>query len=195
MSNELISIDRIPDVLKELEDAFYDIPFENSAFQTRAFVIAAQRTPARAYRAIGLQMISKIQSVKASLFTRQRRQIDVEEKRAKIEDPNTNSFERRRLEIDIAEIQDGENHYNKLLNDAIQDLNVLYAEFKKFPNFTREQFEAEEAFHFDARLKRQLQGEGAHESLLNMHEDVKLLEQRVQLAIAHFAQEQIGKGA
>ena len=54
------TVDHIPDVLKELEEAFYDIPFENSDFQNKMFVVADQLTPARAYRAIGLRMFAKI---------------------------------------------------------------------------------------------------------------------------------------
>ena len=64
MTDLPVTLDTVGNVLTEIEDAFFDIPFENSDFQTRAFVVASQQTPARAYRAIGLQMFSKIQAVK-----------------------------------------------------------------------------------------------------------------------------------
>ena len=40
-----VSADNASDVIKEIEDAFWNIPFENSAFQTENFVLAAQITP------------------------------------------------------------------------------------------------------------------------------------------------------
>ena len=49
-----VTNENVAAVLQEVQEAFYDIPFENSQFQTEAFVIAAQLTPERAYRAIGL---------------------------------------------------------------------------------------------------------------------------------------------
>lgn len=177
MSNTLatISLEQIEDksLIEEVLDAFEDIPFGNSEFQTRAFVIAAQQTPARAYRAIGLEMQSKIEAIKHNMFKMERNKIDVEEKEAKIADPETSEFDRRRLRLDIMEIQDGERYAAKLMKDALEQLNILYAEFKKLPRYTREQFEAEEPKHFEKRLTRQIKlPGGAHESLENMKNDL-----------------------
>ena len=187
MSNALkpLSVDDIGSVLTQLDQAFFDIPFENSDFQNRAFVVAAQQTPARAYRSLGLKMHSKIQAVKEHLFNQEKLKIDIEEKQWKIEHPDTNEFEKRRLRLEILKINDGKAWSEKLLNDALHELTVLQAEFKKFPRYTREQFEAEEAQHFELRLQRQLRAQGAQESLLNMHEDLKQMPQRISLAATH----------
>lgn len=186
MSTELkaIAVETVPDVLKEIEDAFFDIPFENSAFQNKAFVIAAQQTPARAYRAIGLRMFSKIQAVKEHLYNRELNRINLEEKREKLAGFWLGKYERRRLELEIAKMEDGQGYADKLFNDALKDLNQMYAEFKRLPRYTGEQFEAEEANHFTLRLQRQLSANGAMESLLNMQEDLPQFPGRIEKAAA-----------
>lgn len=181
MANE-VTLANVNDVLRELEEAYYDIPFENSDFQTRNFVIASQITPERAYRAIGLRIFNRIRALKEAMYERKLEDIDIEEMRAKINDPNIDEYERRRLEIKIQQKLDNRSYIDKLINDAIHECNVLYAEFKKFPKFTREQFEAGEYRHFDTRLQRQLHNVvGAAESLVNMKEDAKQLTLQLQL--------------
>lgn len=178
--NDVISVDNIGDVLQRLETAFFDIPFENSDFQNRAFVVAAQQTPGRAYRAIGLRMFTKVRAVKDYLIQKERTQIDVEEKQAKIAAPDTSEFDKRRLRLDILQIQDSESWNAKLLNDAVRELNCLYAEFVALPPYTRVQFEAEEASHFQQRLTRALTSGGAAESLLNMNRDLPEWQARIE---------------
>jgi len=179
MSNAMISIDDIPNVLDTLDEAFFDIPFENSDFQNQAFVVAAQQTPARAYRAIGLRMFSKIRAVKEYMLQQERNKIDVDEKNAKIADPETNEFDRRRLRLDLLQLQEGDSWGKKLLNDALRELNCLYSEFVKLPRYTREQFEMEERKHFAERMKRQIEAPGPHESLANMMLDVSQWNARI----------------
>jgi len=185
MANSVITLDDVPNVLEKLETRFFDIPFENSAFQTQAFVIAAQQTPARAYRAIGLRAFNRVQAVKGYMISKERTKIDIEEKEAKIADPETSEFDRRRLRLDIIEIREGEKYSEKLLNDALTELNLLNAELAKYPEYTRAQFEAEEPAHFEAKLTRQLNAPGAHEALANMRNDLPGFDKVIALAASH----------
>jgi hypothetical protein len=171
-----LEIDDIEGVLSTLDAAFFDIPFENSDFQNTMFVVAAQQTPARAYRAIGLRMFSKIRAVKEYLIQNERNKIDREEKEAKLNDPDTSEFDKRRLRLDILQLDEGKTWGEKLLNDSLRELDCLHREFKKFPRYTREMFEMEEKTHFEARLNRQLQADGAMDALLNMNQDAPQLE-------------------
>jgi len=184
MSNSVVTVEQVTGgILEELESAFHDIPFENSDFQNRAFVVAAQITPARALRAIGLRMHAKIRAVKEYKYSQAKLAIDIEEREAKIADQATNSFERRRLELENVKAIDERQWGEKLLNDALRELSCLYTEFKKLPRYTREQFEAEEEKHFAIRLNRQLQpGGGARESLENINIDLREWDQRAGLA-------------
>lgn len=182
MSQSIIKIEEVGNVLQQLEDAYFDIPFENSDLQNRAFVMASQQTPGRAYRAIGLRMFAKIRAIKEYKIQQERNAIDIEEKEAKIADPDTSDFDRRRLRLDILQITEGRAWGEKLLNDALRELNCLYAEFTKLPKYNREQFEAEEAAHFELRLSRQGKLSGAGESLANLTCDLPQWDSRIEVA-------------
>lgn len=174
--NDLITLNNTDDVIAEIEEAFYDIPFENSRFQTEHFVINAALTPERAYRAIGLRMHNRLRALQEAKFSRLRQDVDIDEARAKLQSLTVNKFDKRRAEIDIQEKQAARSFTDKLINDAVAELNVLYRYFKKLPRYSREQFEAGEEEYFNKSLTRQLNGVvGAAESLANMS-DKKLLE-------------------
>lgn len=171
-----LPIEQVTPVLEELEAAFFDIPFENSDFQNRSFVVAAQLTPARAYRAIGLRMFAKIRAVKEALYGKQLQDIDIEENEYRMADVGLCCFEKRRLLIESEKLRESRKWTEKLLNDALRELDCLYGEFKKYPRYTREQFEREEELHFTARLHQQIAtGGGAAESLANMNNNTKEL--------------------
>ena len=178
-SNDLtpISTDNAADVIKEVQDAFWDIPFDNSAFQTENFVIASQITPERAYRAIGLSLNKKLVALQEALINEEKTKVELEELQEKIDSPDYNRFDKRRFELKIQTIKVNEPFGKKLINDAIVDLNVLYKHFKSLPRYTRQQFEAGEKRHFLESLNRQSLGvSGAKESLINMFDDAHALE-------------------
>lgn len=171
---------KVTSLVEEVENAFFDIPFENSAFQDKYFVLAAQITPARAYRALGLRMSAKIRALKEARYSLQLDDIEIEELRHKMSLTETSDFDRRRHEVEINRRLDSRSWSAKLVNDAIVELEYLYAEFKKFPRYTREEFEKEEMSHFAARLQRQVNGiEGASESLHNMTVDAGMMERMI----------------
>lgn len=163
-------------IIREIEEAFFDIPFENSDFQNEAFVIGGQITPERAYRAIGLRMHAKLRALSEADFGRQLADIDIEELQSKNLDPSTSLFDRRRNEIEIQKILSTRNWTEKLTNDLLRELSALYKHFRALPKFTRKQFEAGEFKHFDQRLQRQANGvTGAIESLTNMKLDLQAI--------------------
>jgi hypothetical protein len=173
----LITTDNAHDVIKEVQDAFYDIPFENSAFQTENFVIAGQITPERAYRAIGLKMNKKLIAVQEAHISKEMQIVEEEELQAKIDSPDYNNFEKRKFELELKKKQIYKPFNEKLLNDAIKELNVLYKHFKALPKYTREEFEAGEKRHFLEDLNRQAIGlAGAKSSLINMFDDIASIE-------------------
>jgi hypothetical protein len=170
-----LTIEDCDTVLGEIERAFFDIPFENSQFQTEQFVINAQLTPARAYRAIGLRMFNRIRALREAQYGRMREDIDIEELQVKIDNPSTDEFERRRAWVDIEQKLESRRYTDKLINDALKELDVLYRHFKALPNYSRDEFEAEEREHFTQKLNRQLRGiTGARESLADMQNDAVL---------------------
>ncbi|MFA5428885.1 MAG: hypothetical protein WC279_11845 [Sulfurimonas sp.] len=155
----------VSQVLSEFDRRFFAIPFGNSDFQNRKFVMEAQYTPERAYRALGLRLADRLNALNEARFNLQRREVDIEELQEKLAG-ELPKFDRRRLEIDLAEKQSTANYITKMVNDALAEVATLWGEIQKFPEFTREQFEAAEQQHFEIRLKRQVQGvTGAIDSL------------------------------
>lgn len=176
MSKE-ITVQNSKDVMREVEEAFFDIPFENSKFQTKHFVLDAQITPARAYRALGLRLHDRLNALNSAKYAKLREEIDIEEIREKISDPFINKFEKRRLEVDLMQKLDAAPFSDKLIRDAIEECNFLYAELQKFPKYTKEEFEAEEERHFLERSKRQVLGiTSGKESLMNITHDKQAFE-------------------
>lgn len=168
--------DALQRILTEVEDAYFDIPFGNTRFQAEHFVVAAQITPQRAYRAIGLQLHSALMSLRERQRQAEMQQIEIDELRAFIDDTSTNEFDRRRAQIKLRDATESSRWSEKLLRDMIQEFSVYYEHFKKFPRFTREEFEAGERMYFEQSLQRQALGlVGAKESLLNMMDDAKTI--------------------
>jgi hypothetical protein len=165
-------------IIAELEKDFYDIPFGNTEFQTRAFVMAASITPERMYRAIGLQMLSILNNLKEIVFKKKMTEIDRQEKLEKLNDPAISKWDRARLELELDHEASVSKFGEKLFNDAVVELNVLYSEYVKLPKFTREQFESAEANYFEQSLERQSRGiDGAVGSLINMREDLPAIDE------------------
>jgi hypothetical protein len=175
---EKIESSAYKNVLNEIKESFYDIPFDNSKFQTEAFVISAEITPERAYRAIGLKLLSNINSLETILLGIKNKQVDLDEIEYNLQHANLNEFQKRREVLKREQIELDNEWLNKLINDAIVELDVLYSHYQKFPKYTREQFEAAERKHYEQRLNRQAFGlEGAAASIINMNEDLPAFQQ------------------
>jgi hypothetical protein len=175
MSDKLpaITIENTTDIIKQLEKDFYDIPFGNTSYQTKAFVMAAAITPERMYRTIGLQMISVLNNVRDVLYKKRLSDIEREEKLERLNSGTLDKWETKKLELALEYESANQNFGEKMLNDALRELNLLYSEYVKLPKFTREQFESAEPNYFEQSLERQSRGiDGAIGSLINMREDL-----------------------
>lgn len=173
-----LSLTNVQDILQEIENAFYDVPFGNTDFQCENFIIAASITPARAYRAIGLQLQSILTNLNNLKYAEQLKQIEILELQEKIDDENTPKFERMKTQVKLEQLQIPNKWNEKLVEDQIHQANLYYKHFKAFPNYTREQFEKEEPLYFEQSQRRQLLGiTGAKESIMNMMDDKKTMDQ------------------
>lgn len=148
---------------------FEEIPFGNSDYQNINYVLNSQFTPERAYRALGLRLMDRLQALKSTQFSIKKSVIDIEEKQWKIaNDSSLSSFDIRRLELELEESESGRAYSEKLAKDAIHECNLLYSELEKFPQYTRIQFEQAEKTHYDLRMLRQIQiKDDSLNSLLN----------------------------
>lgn len=163
--------------LEEIRNAFFDIPFNNTGFQTEMFVIAAQITPARSFRTIGMQLFALIKELQAVDRHRDLNQLKAEEIKNRLETEELSKLVRRELEYELADLQDETYHSDKSINDKLHEFSILYNHFKKLPKYSRQQFEAEERLYYEQNLQRQAMGlSGAKEAIINMVEDIKTIE-------------------
>jgi len=172
----------LPTFVDKFYDKFWEIPFENSEFQNLNFVINSENTPGRAYRHIGLRMSSKLSALQEAYFGRKKeelenRKIEIEIKKLQKQLEETkDEFEQETLKCDIELKQieleqkaSGKKYSDKLIRDAITELDTLNQALKQLPEFNKESFEKEEEQHFVLKLEEDLRGiKGAMKSLQDM---------------------------
>ncbi len=155
--------------LSEIQDSFLSIPFSNSDFQIANFIVNGAQTPERAFRAVCLSLRDKILTLNEAYYGQLKFQVDLDELQEKIGDPATDKFARRRMEIDYEQKISQQRDNEKLLIDAIQEVELLYSFWQKLPHPTRAEFEAAEEDYFKISLTKQVLGiDGAVGSLENM---------------------------
>ena len=135
--------------LKELESLFETVPFGNSQFQN-VFMSACQETKARKYRHVLLQINQKLLALKESEFKLRRTKIEI----SKIEEDlnKAEGFTKELLQIDLEEKKWAMSGAQKLINDALIELNTFNSIRESLPAYSREEFEAEEKEYWKARL-------------------------------------------
>lgn len=173
-----LEVKNITNVLDEIRTAYFDIPFGNTGFQTEMFVIASQITPARTYRAIGLELMEVIRELKLLKRDEELNLLKLQVIQNDLKNSDLNIYERRKLEYEAMEIDDSLPEFHKRINDKICTFHILYQHFKLLPKFTREQFEEQERLYFEQSLQRQTLGiVGAKEAIVNMIEDKRHLDE------------------
>ena len=156
-------------LLSEIQDSFLSIPFGNSDFQIANFIVNGAQTPQRAFRAVCLSLRDKILTLNEAYYGQLKFQVDLDELQEKIGDPATDKFDRRRMEIDYEQKISQQRDNEKLLIDAIHEVELLYSFWQKLPHPTRAEFEAAEEDYFKISLTKQVLGiDGAVGSLENM---------------------------
>ncbi len=150
-----------------------EIPFGNSQFQIKNFVLGKLMSPSRKYRAILLNMNSLMQKLKHSYFEFKRQEIDIKELEYKNSLKEINEFDKGRNEITIEEKIDGREHWSKLIKDSIIELECYNETLEKLPEINRDEFENGEYEYYQKELNKQVLGiTGAKESLLAMGEEL-----------------------
>ena len=156
-------------LLSEIQDSFLNVPFGNSDFQIANFIVNGAQTPQRAFRAVCLSLRDKILTLNEAYYNQLKFKVDLDELQEKIGDPATDKFTRRRMEIDYEQKISQQRDNEKLLIDAIHEVEFLYSYWQKLPHPTRAEFEAAEEDYFKISLTKQVLGiDGVVGSLENM---------------------------
>lgn len=137
---------------KEIEQAIKEGPtFNQSNFQTYTFNIAKHKADARSYRQVLLELNNKYIALKQSRINRKKinAQISMLKRDIEIE---KDEYKKIILECDIEERLLGLDVEEKLILDAINECNALYAIFKTLPKCSFDEFEKQEQDYWTKRL-------------------------------------------
>jgi len=137
--------------IDELREKMKNVPFGNSVFQNTYFT-AGKETPERRYRHCILQISGILSSLEECKFRRRRLEIDIEEINEKLKSDTINKFDKMRLEVDLEEKQLGLENELKLIDDTMIEFVTYEKELSSIPDFTREEFENSELKYWKTRL-------------------------------------------
>lgn len=136
---------------KELEGLYKtEIPFGDSCFQIAHF-IGKDFSIERSKRKILLQLDAKVMALSNYKFSQARREIDIREKKEKIEN-SQNQYEKDRLMIDLEELEFYKEREDKLVRDCCLEVSTYLSLLQKMPKFNRKQFEESEKKYWEQRL-------------------------------------------
>jgi hypothetical protein len=134
--------------VEELKQKMHNVPFGESAFKLAHF--GENLSPERKYRHILLQINEKLNALETCKFGRMRLEIDIEEIEKKLE--TAEGFEKRRLEVDLQEKKWQLDSQEKLIEDAVIEVDTYRKILAQTPECTREQFEFAERDYWINRL-------------------------------------------
>jgi len=144
-----------------------EIPWGNSDWQNKQAIVNMELTPERAYRHASLRIINRLQALNESYYLIKKDTIQIERlQRKKIRlNEQTSRIDNSDADLDIEEIETEINqilsrrtYQQKLIKDAIKEVESLSPIIQAIGKLTREQFELSEAEHFELKYKNQIMG-------------------------------------
>lgn len=146
-----------------------------SEFQIKNFIVAAQITPARQYKQLLLELEVRLGAMEQRVADHELAKIDLEEMVYKLESPETDQFEKKRLQIKLQVAKRSEQHFEKQVKEALREIQVFYNMLEQMPELTQGDIESEESLYFKEKLSRETQYQGAMLSLITMEKDTASL--------------------
>jgi hypothetical protein len=136
---------------------FDDIPFGNSEYQIKQFIIEDALTPARKYRAIGLQLFELLKTLGNTYFELKETQIDIEEIQVQLENKYLPVPDKKRLQLSLNRKLFNLQFTEKLIRDASREISIYIRELSAFKEISLQQFEHEEEMYFYKKIHRELE--------------------------------------
>jgi len=137
---------------KKILDVAEGIPFGNSDFQNRMASVNSELSPHRALRASCLRIIDRIQALKETYFDLKEKEIEIKKLERDLE-KETDELEKELILIKIEKIKSRMPYLEKLIKDAIREIESLYPIVESIGKITREEFEAMESEHFKKKYE------------------------------------------
>jgi len=150
-------LEKIIEETDKIMERFEDIPFGNSDVQNLYLIHQDNMSPARKYRTFGLKLQDRKRALEESMYSLRKTAIQLKKLRKKLHQEK-DELERELIEIEIERTLNSLKYSKKLYNDCIREIEVLVNAIKKFPQYTREEFEQQEFEHFEKKLTHIVSG-------------------------------------
>jgi len=149
---------QINNALEYLSDISENIPFWNSDFQNKSAIVNAELSPYRALRHSCLRIQNRLNALNEVYYSVKSNKIKIirlERQIGRLEKDKPLDYD---LDIEekineIQKIKSNEYSTNKLIKDAIQEINVLKPVLESIGKISREEFESKEKEVFTQKLK------------------------------------------
>lgn len=138
---------------QEILKAIDEIPFGNSGYQIEKLVLS-QPSDSRNYRQALLEMWDKYKILKNAQFRRRRNLVE-REQNVFLLGLEKDALKKELLQIDIEESDFNISIEDKLIKDAIIELNVYQHMFNRMKKMNRQEFEDAEEEHHKAKAIQQ----------------------------------------
>jgi len=166
------NIGEFSSIIEEIEAKSRNLPFGNSKFQNQELVVKRHLTKGRQLRDGLLAINNRIQSLREAYYSRQNEELKIKKKEIEIKKLKSKlskfgwiigKYNRELIEIDIKQIEleiekvlANKNHSDKIIEDAVIEAKDLYESISQLPEYTREEFEAEEFDHITGLYKKEV---------------------------------------
>jgi len=124
-----------------------DVPFGNSDYQNRQAIVNDEQTPMRAYRHAALRITNRLQALMEARYSVMKADVEIRKLKRRLL-TESDDLERELLHIEIEQKQATIPYTEKLVSDAIAEIESLYPVIEKLGAVKRSDFEAEESEHF-----------------------------------------------
>lgn len=124
-----------------------DVPFGNSDYQNRQAIVNDEQTPMRAYRHAALRITNRLQALMEARYSVMKADVEIRKLKRRLL-TESDDLERDLLHIEIEQKQATIPYTEKLVSDAIAEIESLYPVIEKLGAVKRSDFEAEESEHF-----------------------------------------------
>lgn len=140
-------------ILKQFINTIEEVPFGNSDFQNKTSIVNGEISPHRAYRHSALRIMNRLNALNECYYSLKENDIKIKRLEREIERLEKNQPEDYDLDIEekIIEIEKIKSTYTytqKLIKDAIQEINVLSPIIESVWKLDRKTFESMEENHF-----------------------------------------------
>lgn len=149
--------DSIQDTINNFLELVDEVPWGNSDWQNKNVIVNGEMTPERAYRHSSLRIMNRLQALNECYYALRKDNIMLKkfERQLLTEE---DELERELIQLEIDKIKSGRPYTQKLVRDAINEIDSLAPIIQSMGKLSKEQFESAEDGYFKLKYENMLKG-------------------------------------